>query len=387
MSNEITASELKALGGEYTMIDIRDEAAFEYGHIDGAINIPQDRLSTAELPAEGKLIVYCKSGILSGEAAELLRSRGVHVTREIIEPWRFDTARNRSLELVRSDADICVCTDLDEVFHPGWRRALEEAWQKDTTRASYRYTWDFLPDGAEGHVFWLDKIHARHGYLWTHPVHEVLAWQGKPEEERRVCVPGMQLDHHADDQKSRGQYLPLLELSVAEAPEDDRNMHYLGREYLFHGRYDECIRTLKRHLALKSATWADERCASMRYIAAAYLAKGERKEAERWLWRAAAEAPHLREPYMDWARMLYSLEDWEGVAFLTGRALAITRRERTYITEGAAWGSEPWDLRAIALYRLGRLREALTAAERACELSPGDERLRNNAALIRREAI
>ena len=76
MSNEITASELKALGGEYTMIDIRDEAAFEYGHIDGAINIPQDRLSTAELPAEGKLIVYCKSGILSGEAAELLRSRG-----------------------------------------------------------------------------------------------------------------------------------------------------------------------------------------------------------------------------------------------------------------------------------------------------------------------
>lgn len=76
MSNEITASELKALSGGYTMIDIRDAAAFEYGHIDGAINIPQDQLSTAELPADSKLIVYCKSGILSGEAAELLRSRG-----------------------------------------------------------------------------------------------------------------------------------------------------------------------------------------------------------------------------------------------------------------------------------------------------------------------
>ena len=29
--------------------------------------------------------------------------------------------------------------------------------------------------------------------------------------------------------KSRGQYLPLLELSEEEDPEDDRNMHYLGR--------------------------------------------------------------------------------------------------------------------------------------------------------------
>ncbi|MBR4361046.1 MAG: tetratricopeptide repeat protein [Clostridia bacterium] len=320
------------------------------------------------------------------KTAEILREKGAHVTEEIISPWRFDAARNASLELVPEDADICVCTDLDEVFHPGWRTALERSWQPGTTRASYRYTWNFESDGREGHVFWLDKIHCRRGYRWTHPVHEVLTWQGDGEE-KRVTAEGVQLDHHPDPEKSRAQYLPLLELAVRESPEDDRNIHYLGREYLYYGRWDDCIATLMRHLRLPTATWADERCASMRYIAQAYRAKGDDRTAETWYARAAAEAPHLREPYMDWARMLYSLEDWEGVAFLTGRALAITRRERTYITEGAAWGSEPWDLRAIALYRLGRLREALTAAERACELSPGDERLRNNAALIRREAI
>ena len=58
---------------------------------------------------------------------ERLRARGAEVTVERISPWRFDTARNRSLELVPEDADICVCTDLDEVFHPGWRAALERA--------------------------------------------------------------------------------------------------------------------------------------------------------------------------------------------------------------------------------------------------------------------
>ena len=32
----------------------------------------------------------------------------IRVYREIIEPWRFDTARNRALSLVSNDADICI---------------------------------------------------------------------------------------------------------------------------------------------------------------------------------------------------------------------------------------------------------------------------------------
>ena len=59
--------------------------------------------------------------------AERLRELGAHVTQEAVTPWRFDTARNRSLELVPEDADLCVCTDLDEVFRPGWRTAMEQA--------------------------------------------------------------------------------------------------------------------------------------------------------------------------------------------------------------------------------------------------------------------
>ena len=145
--------------------------------------------------------------------ADILRKMMVYVTEKAIDPWRFDTARNASLDLVPEDADICVCTDLDEVFEPGWRNKLENAWKPGTTRASYRYTWSFEPDGSEGRVFWLDKIHKRHGYRWTHPVHEVLTWQGEGQE-KRTTVEGMQLNHHPDPEKSRSQYLPLLELAV-----------------------------------------------------------------------------------------------------------------------------------------------------------------------------
>lgn len=50
----------------------------------------------------------------------------------------------------------------------------------------------------------------------------------------KVSAEGIQLDHHPDPKKSRAQYLPLLELAVSETPQDDRSVHYLGREYLFH---------------------------------------------------------------------------------------------------------------------------------------------------------
>ena len=286
------------------------------------------------------------------------------------------------VELVPEDADICVCTDLDEVFHPGWRAALEAAWTDGTTQAVYRYTWNFNADGSEGTVFWIEKIHARRGYRWTHPVHEVLERQEGWGPGRKCTAEGVQLDHHADPAKSRGQYLPLLELSVAEAPEDDRNTHYLGREYLFYGRWDDCIRTLERHLSLPTAVWADERCASMRFLARAWRQKGRPEQARWWLWRAIGEAPHLREPYLELARLLYEEAEWDGVVYLCRQALAITDRPQTYICEAEAWGSLPWDLLSLGLYHTGRRGEALEAARQALALSPEDGRIRDNVAFL-----
>ena len=319
------------------------------------------------------------------DTAALLRARGASVECEVISPWRFDAARNRALELVPEDTDICVSTDLDEFFHPGWRALLEAAWTPGTTRAAYRYTWNFNPDGSEGYVFWRENAHARRGYKWTHPVHEVLELTGETAESK-VYVEGMQLDHRADDTKSRAQYLPLLEMSVLEDPEDDRNLHYLGREYYFHGRWEDAIITLKRHLLLPSATWADERCASMRYISRCLVMLRRRDEARAWLLRAAAEAPHLREPWLELARLLYEDGCWDGVVYFAREALKIKERPRSYVCEADSWGSLPWDLLSLGLYYTGRYSEASAAAAEAARLAPGSERIAKNLALMRERA-
>lgn len=334
-----------------------------------------------ESMSEADEVVVLDTGS-SDHTAEILQELGAKVTKDAIIPWRFDTARNRSLDLVSMDTDICVCTDLDEVFHPGWRKLLEDAWQPGTGQASYRYTWSFNSDGSEEVVFWCQKIHARKNYRWTHPVHEVLTWVGPGAAKPIVTIDGIQLDHHPDPNKSRGQYLPLLELSVKEDPDDDRNVHYLGREYFFYHRWEECIATLMHHLSMPTATWKDERSASMRYIAKSCLMLGDTQQARNWYLQAIAEAPHLREPYMDLAQMLYESQEWDGVLYFTECALSITQRPRSYICEAAPWGSLPHDLRCMAFYHTGRPLQALEEARLALTLEPGNSRLQGNVTLL-----
>ena len=310
--------------------------------------------------------------------AEKLADWGVRVRRAEISPWRFDEARNRSLELVPEGTDVCVCTDLDEILRPGWREKLERAWTPGTEQLRYTYIWSFTADGRPGTQFLYEKIHAPKVFEWHHPVHEVLRrTDGRTSWKTAVC-PEIVLEHHPDPAKSRAGYLPLLELSVREDPEDDRNAHYLGREYMFHGRYAESIEQLKRHLSMPRAVWRPERCASMRFISRCYLALGKQREAMVWALRAIAEAPELREPWVQAEEAAYALGDWEGVVYYGTRATAITEKPGTYINEEKAWGSYPWDAMAYAYYQLGQLAQAQRAGEAALSLAPGDPRLQGN---------
>ena len=276
-----------------------------------------------------------------------LKKLGVHVKVKKIVPWRFDKARNESLKLVPSDTDICVCTDLDEVLEIGWRQKLEENWTQNTNRIRYQYNWSLDEYNNPLVSFYTDKIHSRKDYKWTHPVHEVLTYQNSDLEIFQT-IDGIVLNHYPDCKKSRSSYLPLLELSVKEDPEDDRNMHYLGREYMYYGRWNDCIDTLIRHLNLRSATWKDERCASMRFIARSYIQLNRLEEAKMWLDKAINEAPYLRDPYVERLLLEYNLENWQEVIRYGNLALQIKEQPKTYINEPFSYDETIYDLMSIA---------------------------------------
>ncbi len=315
------------------------------------------------------------------DTVQKLKARGAKVYTEIIKPWRFDTARNMAMDFISADTDICVSNDLDEVFEPGWRKKLEETWDNSCTRARYLFTWSFHPDGRPHKQFPMEKIHRRYDFRWVHPVHEVLEYRGKGEE-KSVWINGLVLNHYPDLSKPRSQYLPLLELSAQENPTDDRTMFWLGREYMYYAKHDQCIETLKKYLHMPSAVWNEERCAAMRFIARSYQSKGELNEAKKWLYKALAECPHVREPYLYLARLGYEQNDWTLVYSMCRKALGISQPTGSYLMEPESWGYALYDFAAIASYRLGQYEESYEYAKKALEQASDDIRLKKNLEMI-----
>ena len=75
---DISPEELKDYSA-YTIVDIRDDMSYAYGHLPDAISVPQAELSTYidEWKDTGKVLIYCKRGEASADAVLMLREQGV----------------------------------------------------------------------------------------------------------------------------------------------------------------------------------------------------------------------------------------------------------------------------------------------------------------------
>ncbi|MEY8353609.1 rhodanese-like domain-containing protein [Lachnospiraceae bacterium 54-53] len=76
---DISLEQLKKMSPEeYVLVDVRDQTAYSHGFIPGAIHMEMDALCSEEsaLPKDKKIILYCLKGIISADAAEILRKKG-----------------------------------------------------------------------------------------------------------------------------------------------------------------------------------------------------------------------------------------------------------------------------------------------------------------------
>ncbi len=59
------------------LVDIREKLIYEFGSLPGAVNIPIDDIRLLyHLPKDKTVYVFCQSGEISGEIAELLSDAG-----------------------------------------------------------------------------------------------------------------------------------------------------------------------------------------------------------------------------------------------------------------------------------------------------------------------
>ncbi len=276
---------------------------------------------------DADLVVVADTG--SGDGTpDLLRRAGAVVHDIAVRPWRFDVARTTALSLLPADVDVCIKLDLDERLQPGWRAELERAWAPGTTRLRYWYTWNWKAPGVPDVVFRSDLIHARTGYHWRYPTHEIL-----DHTVAEVMAESELAIHQYPEDKARPNDLPLLELAVREH-RCPRTLFYLGREHSFREQWPACQKTLEEYLSLPDAHWTSERSHAMRLIGLCRKHQGDAAGALSWQLRACAEDASLRENWVELAQACHDARDWSGGYHACERALAIS--ERRAITRASA---------------------------------------------------
>lgn len=305
------------------------------------------------------------------ETVGLLEAAGVTVARSYVLPWRWDVAWTQALCNLPPDLDIAFRIDLDERPQPGWREAIEAAWDGTANNLLYDYWWSMTEKGEPLLRFWCDRVHARSGFRWMQATHEgLVCWSG---EKRQKRCEGLVVEHHRDAGKVHKSDLELLRVAVRESPQDARARWYLAREMDYAGM-PTAAAEFAGYLRMAGGnpherSYAFRRLASLTGEARHLDAAAKESPAEPDAWERLALAAHHR-------------GDWAASLELAERAIAapVSTHASDPVSKGRAH-----ELASIALWKLGRRADALPHAKSAAAQLHWDERIVANAAAMEQQ--
>lgn len=335
----------------------------------------------AEAVSEADKVIVLDTGS-TDRTVEILKDCGVEVFEDYDGPFRFDRARNKALSHVPEDADWCFSVDLDEIFEPGWRAAIDKAALEhpNATQIKYPFVFSHRTDPETGEEvadswFYKGNCHRRRGFKWVCPCHEVLVSETAPIE---AIAEGCRLHHRSEPKARRDGYLQLLEQGAKDDPTDPRVHYYLGREYFYRNRNQEAAEVLVKYLDLVGQyCWHDEKGNALHMIAQCCERLGDLDRAESWALRALAETAG-REPYIFLARLYHRQERWWECRHYAEAALKL-ENNNAYFRDPSAYRATPWDFLCASSFKLGDRHRSKEAAAKCLEFDPENDRYRGNA--------
>lgn len=303
------------------------------------------------------------------ETIELLHD--VNVVKGLINPWRYDHARNFALNLV-GDVDVCIAMDMDEVLVPNWRSIIENAWTPATAQLSYRFR------VSEKTVFYNNKIHARHGFFWDHPVHECLKRDVRTEGDLTKTDEEIIL-HRPLREGNSIKHLEMLAYAVKQYPDCGRMCFYYARDLFNAHRWQECIDQFSKYIDKHdSRQGAAERCYAKRLVARCMEELKRPSEASEWHFAAIQENAEYRDNWMEYGHYLYRQCKYAQAYAMYCVVPKISKNRSTFGSDDTLWGAPPHDWASLAASRAGLKEQAVLECAKALEYEPNNTRIQEN---------
>lgn len=326
-----------------------------------------------ESAKDADLLVIADTGS-TDKTRYLAKSLGISVTEIEVKPWRFDVARNASLALIPEDFDICIQLDMDEVLPEGWRKKVEEAFEKGNSWPKYTMVMSRDSSGNPRNYFHHFRIHPRRGFYWKYPIHEVLTHLPELKFERKII--DLEIDHLPDKSKSRKSYLDLLEMAVEEEPKDWRMNHYLNREYFYNRDWLKVLQSAYKCEGILGG-WDVERASTYMWASEAAHHLKMPSLAEDWAKKATEAASHFYEVWHWRAHIAHLRGKWIECLDFANKRLSLARQNH-HLVKPEVWEWWGYDLIALASHNLGNHFDAVRFGKMAIQGDNFNKRLENN---------
>lgn len=327
--------------------------------------------------------------------ADIARGMGARV---IDFPWTGSFAEARNVYLDAATADWILVLDADEVLDKGAAAILEHYLNAPTNGDrvclyQLRELSHLESDGEApalagaplGFEHYIMRFFPRHAALRYHGrIHEDVIHTGDPAMVERVAVPALihhygytPAEHQRKDRNARNR--PLLEMAVAEAPEDGFAHFNLGMHLVMQGEWEDALHSLqasRRHDPGPSEGGRNVPYMASRAVALADTLRrlGRGEEAVVVLQEAMRDFPGMPDAPFHLGNLLLDQEQPEAGEALFRQAIALGEQALPSYFGLADAGIATWKSRLQLGMSLGRRdlwSEALPWLREAAEMAPG----------------
>ena len=291
--------------------------------------------------------------------------------------FNFSAARNHALSLPEND--MVFMPDADEVFTRLDIDLVNSYVEAGASQLEYQFVYSHDPHGNPGISFVQCKCFSRKDFDWGRKIiHEVITPLpgSSPKPRVRIGEGGLYLEHWQNGETSREGYLRGLALDVHRDPKDDRNRHYMSREFFYRGRYRSAIKNFEVHVRMNG--WPAERAQSYIFMGDSYGSLGDPERQDESYLKAYLAEPNRRIALMRLAEKAHG-ENSPVKCRTFVEAMLHIPFTGFYSDDRSIYEWRPHHLGAWAAYHLGDMVGARSHWERAIAFSPNEPSVLTNA--------